>query len=100
MSIDNNVNLYLVMGRAGLAQPEPDRACAFGDEARHDTKMEWVVTCRPAEPKVKPWHGPIAFKRVMPGLWPIRPYHVRPARSPDIPNMFFPINLVILIKTI
>jgi hypothetical protein len=77
----------------------PGRARAFGDEARHSTKMKWDMLCRPVGPEAKPGHGPVAFKRVMSCQWPVGPYRVGSARSPDIQNMvIFPINLVILIK--
>jgi hypothetical protein len=83
------------MGRAG----GPSLACAFGDEARHDTEMKWVVPCQTAGSEVKPGHGSVAFNRVVPGRRPIRPYRAGLAQNPDIQNVFiFLINLVILIK--
>jgi hypothetical protein len=62
-------------------------------------KMKWVMPCQPVGPEARPGHGPVAFKRVVPGRRPIGPYYVGPTRSPDIRNLFIvPINLVMLIK--
>jgi hypothetical protein len=50
-------------GQAGLAR-------AFGDGARHGTKMKWVVLYWLAGPEAKLEHGPVTFKRVMSGRRP------------------------------
>jgi hypothetical protein len=76
------------MGRVGLARPEPGRAHAFGDEARHGTEMKWAMLCQPAGPEAKPGHDLVAFKRAVPCRWPVGPYRAGPARSPDTQNMF------------
>jgi hypothetical protein len=78
---------------------QPGRACAFGDEARHRNKTGRVMSYWLVGPEVKPGHGPVAFKRVVPWRRPVGPYCARPVRSPDIQNMvIFPINLVLLVK--
>jgi hypothetical protein len=90
-TVDRPKPLYLVN--------EPCQARAFGDEVQHGTEMKQVVLYRPIGSKAKLEHGSVAFKRVVPSLWPIGPYRAEPARIPDIQNMFiFLIYLVILIK--